>query len=50
MLSTCTVAPGAPLESAFCEVLGEGGQAGPVLMGLIQLETTEQLTCTADGG
>lgn len=29
------MAQGAPLESAFCEVLGEGDQAGPVLMGLI---------------
>lgn len=29
MLSTCTMAQGGPLESAFCEVLGEDDQAGP---------------------
>lgn len=41
MLSICTMAHGAPLESAFCEVLGEDDQTGPECVhGLIEAETT----------
>lgn len=35
------MAHGAPLESAFCEVLGEDDQTGPECVhGLIEAETT----------